>query len=239
MGRRNPAVTVSTIVVATALAGCATTTDRYPDADYAAAPTTSSLPTDAAYFTAYPSGVDLDPDATCVDAALPNITVDDVVAATAILFDDRRRQFPEQSSPTPEQLEQQKREGWNHELAEAVPPGGDGAYARQVCGLASLSGTLYSGTPLRGIRGYVAEQGRQTCAQIAAMQTAEVWQEVRTLAGNAADAAAGEYRVRAAIEHVCPHLAERIVPSGLMMPCADITPDPSARPGEGIFCRVH
>lgn len=238
MGRRNLAVTVSTIIAATALAACATTTDRYPDADSAGTRTTPP-PTDVAYFTGYPSDVDLDPDATCIDAGLPNITVDDAVAATAILFGDRRRQYPEQSSPTPEQLEQQKRESWNSQLAEAVPPGGDGAYARQVCGLANLNGSLYSGTPLRRIRGYVAEQGRQTCSQIASMGTAEVWQEVRTLAGNAADAAAGEYRVRAAIEHVCPQLAELTVPADSLRPCADVTPDPSARPGEGIFCRVN
>lgn len=226
---------MTAIVVASALAGCATTTDRYPDAD---APSTPP-PTGVAYFTGYPPGVDIDPGATCIDAALPNITVDDAVAATSILFGDRRLQYPAQSSPTPEQLEQQKQEGWNRELAESVPPGGDAAYARQVCGLASLSGTLHSGTPLRQVRGYVAERGRQSCSRIAAVGTAQMQEELDALVRSPVDAGISEYEVSAAIEHVCPQLADLTVPSGLMMPCADITPDPSARPEEGVFCRVN
>lgn len=234
--RRHPLATaVLTTLVAITLTGCSVVTVRHAtDGGPAGTPAV-----DATYFDRYPDDAIVDSAATCIDADLPDITVDDAVAAAVTVFDDQRRQYPEQSFPSNEQVAEQKRQEWDPVVTRAVPPGGDGAFARQVCGLRSLDGALYSATPLRRIRGYVAEQGRLTCTDIAASGTQVLWQRIQQTATSRDQAADAEYLVRAALVHVCPQLAERVDAPGAMPDCADLSPDPSARTDSGLFCRPN
>jgi hypothetical protein len=188
------------------------------------------------YFAEPPVDVPRDPSATCLDADLANITVDDSIAYWQTIFDDQRNHYPEQSFPSNQDLEGQKRAEWSQAVDDAVPPGGDSRFARDACGLINLDGSLYSGLPLRQVRGHAAVLGRQTCTSIAEQGTLGLWQSLQAQEPDRAEAASFEYLTHSAITNICPQLAESTTPSTQIEECADLTPDPSARPGEGVFC---
>ncbi|WP_207841912.1 hypothetical protein [Williamsia soli] len=75
------------------------------------------------YFTEPPVGALKDPSATCLDAHLANVTVDDSVAYWQMIFDDQRSHYPEQSFPSNQDLDRQKRAEWSQVVNAAVPPG--------------------------------------------------------------------------------------------------------------------
>ncbi|WP_433613134.1 hypothetical protein [Prescottella agglutinans] len=188
------------------------------------------------YFAEPPADVLRDPSATCLDADLTNITVDDSVTYWQAIFDDQRSHYPEQSFPSNQDLETQKRAEWSQVVNDAVPPDGDARFARDVCGLIQLDGSLYSALPLRQVRGHVAEFGRRACTSIAEQGTLGVWQSLQTQEPDRAKASSYEYLIHSAITNVCPQLADLTTPSAQIEKCSDLTPDPSARPEEGDFC---
>ncbi|MFD4184136.1 hypothetical protein [Rhodococcus sp. NPDC058514] len=188
------------------------------------------------YFAEPPVDVPRDPSATCLDADLPNITVDDSIAYWQTIFDDQRSHYPEQPFPSNQDLESQKRAEWSQVVNDAAPPDGDARFARDVCGLIQLDGSLYSGVPLRQVRGHVAEFGRRACTSIAEQGTLGLWQSLQGQEPDRAKATSYEYLIHSAITNVCPQLAEPTTPPTQIEKCADLTPDPSARPEEGVFC---
>ncbi|WP_345341448.1 hypothetical protein [Rhodococcus olei] len=192
--------------------------------------------TDQRHFADPPVDAPRDRSARCVDADLANMTVDDYVAYWQTVFTDQRGHHPDQSFPSNQELADQKRAEWSPVVNDAVPPGGDAAFTREVCGLPTLDGTLYSGTPLRHLRGHAAGFGRQTCASIAERGTRDLWESVQAQDADRSKAAAFEYLAHSAITNVCPQLADLTTPPNQVTACADLTPDPSARPSEGTFC---
>jgi hypothetical protein len=188
------------------------------------------------YFAEPPVDVPRDPSATCLDADLANMTVDDSVAYWQNIFDDQRSHYPEQSFPSNQDLESQKRAEWSKVVDDAVPSGGDARFARDVCGLIQLDGSLYSGLPLRQVRGHAAEFGRGACTAITEQGTLGLWQSLQSQEPDRAKVASYEYLVHSAITNVCPQLAELIKPSAQIEICADLTPDSSARPEDGVLC---
>ncbi len=230
-------VAIAAVTVAAVLGGCSI---RPVDPrQLGAAPVTPTSPTSGArYFTAPPTGVAKDPSARCIDAGLPNITLDDYLADWRVIFADQRRAHPEGSFPTDESSDQQRTEQWMHapEVAAKVAPGADARFAADVCGLSTNDGALYSGPELRQVRAHVASAGRDTCIRVADEGTKAVWDSIRGLNPKDSDRAAAEYQVYSAIRNICPQLADFTVPPNQIKRCSDVRPDPSARKGELSIC---
>ncbi|WP_336880258.1 hypothetical protein ACMTN4_22670 [Rhodococcus globerulus] len=160
------------------------------------------------YFAERPSDAPMNPSVHCLDADFANMSVDESVIYWQNIFDDQRIHYPEQSFPSREDLENQKRAEWSHVVNDSVPTGGDAAFARDVCGLPQLDGALYNGIALRELRGHAAELGRRACTSIAEQGTAGLWQSVQALEFDRSDIAAHEYLIHSAIVHVCPQLSD-------------------------------
>ncbi|TSD47213.1 hypothetical protein FFI94_014305 [Rhodococcus sp. KBS0724] len=188
------------------------------------------------YFAEPPEDTPKDPSARCLDADMPNMSIDESVAYWQNIFDDQRSHYPEQSFPSQQEVERQKRSEWSDVVTDLVPPGGDAAFAQDVCGLPPLDGALYSGIPMREVRGHAAELGRRACTSIIEQGAAGLWQSLQAQESDRSDIAAYSYLIHSAIVHVCPQLSDLTAgPTGIVR-CANVIPDPSARPGEGVFC---
>ncbi|MGN7133932.1 hypothetical protein ACTHQY_11745 [Rhodococcoides corynebacterioides] len=186
--------------------------------------------------TSEPVAVDRDPSARCVDSDLPDLTLDEALAYWSAIFDDQRRQYPQQSFPTDEEIRAQRRDEWSTDVDSAVPVGGDAAFARDLCGLTSLDGALYSGEPLRQIRGHAAILGRSACSLVLTdgLTAARETTDSRALDDEAG--AEARYLLESAVTHVCPQLADLTTPADAIPRCAVLEPDPSAKPDELVFC---
>jgi hypothetical protein len=202
---------------------------------------TAVPPTSDSYFTTAPSDAPVDENAVCVDSTQPNITEDDYLAYWQTVFEDQRATYPDQPFPSSALLADDKRTEWQRGPNDEVPTGGDAAFSQAVCGLPINDGALYSGIELRSLRGQVAQYGRATCNSIAGSSVRQVWEQLHPDDPAAAaipgdDAAQFELLIYSALTHVCPQLADY---QGLpeIQHCADLTPDPSADPEEGVFCR--
>ena len=181
------------------------------------------------FFTEIPADVPLNPDVRCVDAELPNITVDEAVTY-------RLQQQVASGDPTPpETIAEQRRYEWFQGIETKVPPGGDAAYAHDVCGLSIFDGAAQSGTPKRGTRGQVVELGHADCDSIADMGTRDFW-DMATRILTESERAPFEYRVHSAITRLCPQLADQTESANQPVDCSKVTPDPSAKPNEGVWC---
>ena len=188
------------------------------------------------YFAESPANAPKDLSAWCLDADMPNMSIDESVAYWQNIFDDQRSHYPEQSFPSQQEVERQKRSEWSDVVNDLVPPGGDAAFAQDVCGLPPLDGALYSGIPMREVRGHAAELGRRACTSIIEQGAAGLWQSLQAQESDRSDIAAYSYLIHSAIAHVCPQLSDLTAgPTGIVR-CANVVPDPSARPGEGVFC---
>jgi hypothetical protein len=193
-------------------------------------------PSNHRYFAESPANAPKDPSAWCLDADMPNMSIDESVAYWQNIFDDQRSHYPEQSFPSKQEVERQKRSEWSDVVNDLVPPGGDAAFAQDVCGLPQLDGALYSGIPMREVRGHAAELGRRACTSIIEQGAAGLWQSLQAQESDRSDIAAYSYLIHSAIVHVCPQLSDLTAgPTGIVR-CANVVPDPSARPGEGVFC---
>ncbi len=186
--------------------------------------------------TSEPVAVDRDPSAECVDADLPNLTLNDELAYWSAILDDQRRQYPQQSFPTDAEIRTQKKEEWSTDIDSAVPVGGDAAFARDVCGLPSLDGALYSGEPLREIRGHVAARGRSACSLILTDGLTAARETADSLALDDEAGADARYLLESAVTHVCPQLSSLVTPADAIPRCAVLEPDPSAKSDEQVFC---
>ncbi|MFE4499826.1 hypothetical protein ACFRFQ_08165 [Rhodococcus sp. NPDC056743] len=183
-----------------------------------------------------PVNAPIDPSARCLDADMPNVGIDESVAYWQNIFDDQRSHYPEQSFPSQQEVESQKRAEWSQVVNDLVPPGGDAAFARDVCGLPQLDGALYSGIPMREVRGHAAELGRRACTSLIEQGAAGLWKSLQAQESDRSDIAAYSYLIHSAIVHVCPQFSDLTAgPTGIVK-CANVVPDPSARPGEGVFC---
>lgn len=91
--------------------------------------------TDQRHFADPPVDAPRDRSARCADADLANMTVDDHVAYGRTVFTDQRGHDPDQPFPSNQELADQKRAEWSPVVNDAVPPGGDAAFTRDVCGL--------------------------------------------------------------------------------------------------------
>ncbi len=186
--------------------------------------------------TSEPVAVDRDPSARCTDSDLPNLTLDEALAYWSAIVDDQRRQYPEQSFPTDAELRTQKSEEWSLDVDSAVPVGGDAAFARDVCGLPSLDGALYSGEALREIRGHAATRGRVACSLVSTDGVTATRELAEGLAADGETAGAGAYLVDSAVTHVCPQLSDLMTPADAIPRCAVLEPDPTATIDEQVFC---
>ncbi|MDI9913706.1 hypothetical protein [Rhodococcus sp. IEGM 1379] len=228
--RRIPAATGIVLAVAgLAVVACSPTEKLSDVAEAAQTP-------NPRYFVELPADAPMDPSAHCLDADLPNMSIEESVAYWQNIFDDQRNHYPEQSFPSRQDLESQKGAEWSQIVNDSVPPGGDGAFAQDICGLPHLDGALYAGTPLREVRGHAAELGRRACTSIAEQGTDVVWQSLQAQGSRRSDIAAYEYLIHSAIVHVCPQLSDFTSGAAGIERCVDLIPDPSAQPGDGVFC---
>ncbi|WP_197074683.1 hypothetical protein [Rhodococcus sp. MEB064] len=217
-------VVTAAAVVATA---CSTPTYGPPD---------PVLSTPEQYFATAPTDAPVDDAAVCVDSEQPNLTEEDYVGYWQTVFDDQRSTYPDQSFPSPAQLAEDKRAEWRQGPNDEVPSGADAAFSRAICGLPLNDGQLYSGVKFRALRGHVAELGRAACNTISDSGVGQLWEQLQsTASGPGNEEAQYELVVYSAVRHVCPQLADYQGPP-LMQKCADLTPDPSADPDEGIIC---
>ncbi|WP_188487935.1 hypothetical protein [Williamsia phyllosphaerae] len=237
--RRLVAMEVAAVVVAVVVlvAGCSVRAVD-PRRTPAATPATSSATPKVRYFTAPPIGVEKNPAARCIDATLPNITLDDYLADWRTIFADQRNAHPEGSFPTDAGSDAQRSERWASapQILADITPGADARFAADVCGLSTIDGALYSGLELRKLRGHVASLGRETCITIADDGTKAVWERSRSLSRDDGQRLASEYQIYSAIKNVCPQLVDFTVPPNQIQKCSEYRPDPSAREGDGYIC---